>query len=135
MWIVRLALSKPHTFIVMAISIFLFGLVSLSQMPMDIFPTIDVPIVSCVWTYTGMSPANVENLITTVTERSLTSTVNGIDHMTSMSLNGMGIIKVYLHKGTDIGQAVAQVSSTANACLRQLPPNMSPPFVTQSSAT
>jgi multidrug efflux pump subunit AcrB len=135
MWIVRLALSKPHTFVVMAIAIFLFGGVSLSRMAVDIFPNIDVPIVSCVWTYTGMPASNIENMITTVTERSFTSTVNGIDHMTSMSLNGMSIIKVYLHKGSDIGQAVAQVASTANACLRQLPPNMSPPFVTQSSAT
>jgi multidrug efflux pump subunit AcrB len=135
MWIVRLALSKPHTFIVMAIAIFLFGAVSLTQMAIDIFPSIDIPIVSCVWTYTGMSPANIENLITTVTERAFPSTVSGIDHMTSMSLSGMSIIKIYLHKGTDIGKAVAQVSSTANAVLRSLPPNITPPFVTQSSAT
>ncbi|MBY0545717.1 MAG: efflux RND transporter permease subunit [Candidatus Obscuribacterales bacterium] len=135
MWIVRLALSAPHTFIVMAISIFLFGFVSLSQMPMDIFPTIDVPIVSCVWTYTGMSPKNVENLITTVSERALASTVGGISHMESMSLNGMSVIKIFLHKGTDIGLAVAQAASTSSAALRQMPPNMSPPMVLQSSAT
>lgn len=135
MWIVRLALTQPHTFIVMAIVIFLFGGVSLSQMAVDIFPSIDIPIVSCVWTYTGMPPSDVENQITSVTERALTSTVNGIDHIESMSLSGMSIIKVYLHKGTDVGQAVAQVASTANATLRSLPPNMSPPFVTQSSAT
>lgn len=135
MWIVRLALRQPHTFIVMAILIALFGVVSLLQMPVDIFPAIDVPVVSCVWTYTGMSADNVENLITTPTERSLTSTVNGIQRMESMSLSGMSIIKVYLHKGTDIGQAIGQVSSTANATMRQLPPNITPPFVTQSSAT
>jgi len=135
MWIVKLALSKPHTFIVLAISIFLFGIVSISQMAIDIFPTIDVPIVSCVWTYTGMSPKNVENLITTVSERALASTVFGIQHMESMSLNGMSVIKIFLHKGTDIGLAVAQAASTSSASLRQMPPNMSSPFVLQSSAT
>lgn len=135
MWIVRLALSKPHTFIVLAISILLFGLVSLSQMPVDIFPTIDIPIVSCVWTYTGMSPKNVENLVTTVSERALASTVSGIAHIESMSLNGMSIIKIFLHKGSDIGLAVAQAASTCSASLRQMPNNMSPAFVLQSSAT
>ncbi|MBX9688934.1 MAG: efflux RND transporter permease subunit, partial [Candidatus Obscuribacterales bacterium] len=135
MWIVRLALTKPHTFIVMAVAIFLFGLVSLSQMPIDIFPSIDVPIVSCVWTYTGMSPKNVENLVTTVSERSLASTVAGIERIESMSLNGMSVIKIYLHKGANIAQAVASATSASSATLRQMPPNMSPPFVVQSSAT
>lgn len=135
MWIVQLALRQPHTFIVMAILIALFGFISIKQMAIDIFPSIDVPIVSCVWTYTGMSPENVENMITSPTERAFTSTVNGIDHIESMSLSGMSIIKVYLHKGSNIGQAVAQVSSTANAVMRQLPSNITPPFVTQSSAT
>jgi multidrug efflux pump subunit AcrB len=135
MWIVRLALTKPHTFVVMAISIFLFGLVSLSQMAIDIFPTIDVPIVSCVWTYTGMSPKNVEDLVTTVSERALASTVAGIDHMESMSLNGMSVIKIFLHKGASIAGALASATSTSSASLRSMPPNMSPPFVVQSSAT
>jgi len=135
MWIVRLALRQPHTFIVMAILIGLFGFVSISQMAVDIFPKIDVPIVSCIWTYTGMSPDNIENMITTVTERALTSTVNGIEHMESMSVNGIAVIKVFLHKGTDIGQAIAQVDATATAVMRSLPPHISPPFVTQSSAT
>ncbi|MBP9091342.1 efflux RND transporter permease subunit [bacterium] len=135
MWIVRLALSQPHTFIVMAISILLFGIVSLSQMAMDIFPTIDIPIVSCVWTYTGMSPKNVENLVTTVSERALASTVSGISHIESMSLNGMSVIKIFLHKGSDIGLALAQASSASSASLRSMPPNMSPPLVVQSSAT
>jgi multidrug efflux pump subunit AcrB len=119
----------------MSILIALFGFVSLKQMAVDIFPAIDVPIVSCVWTYTGMSAGNVENLVTTPTERAFTSTVNGIDHMESMSLSGMSVIKVYLHKGADIGQAIAQVSSTANAVKQQLPSGINPPFVTQSSAT
>ncbi|MBX9880091.1 MAG: efflux RND transporter permease subunit [Candidatus Obscuribacterales bacterium] len=135
MWIVRLALSQPHTFIVLAILIALFGVVSIRNMAIDIFPSIDVPVVSCVWTYTGMSPDNIENLITSPTERAFASTVGGIERIESMSLNGMSIIKVYLHKGADIGQAVAQVSSTGNAVMKQLPQNITPPFVTQSSAT
>jgi len=135
MWIVRLALSQPHTFIVMSILIALFGIVSLKGMAIDIFPSIDVPIVSCVWTYTGMSPKDIENLVTTPTERAFTSTVNGIDHIESMSLRGMSIIKIYLHKGTDIGQSVAAVTAIGNSILKTLPPGMTPPVVTQSSAT
>src|SRR6185437_10472525 len=118
-WIVKLALTKPHTFVVMAICIFLFGIISLLSMPIDIFPNIEIPIVSCAWTYTGMSPDNIEKMITSPTERALTSTVNGIARMESMSLSGYSIIKLFLHKGADIGEAVGQVTSTANAVLKQ----------------
>jgi multidrug efflux pump subunit AcrB len=135
MWIVELALKRAHTFIVMALTIGIFGILSLAQMAVDIFPSIDVPIVSCIWTYTGMSPYYVENLVTTVTETWLTSTVNGIEHMESMSLSGMSVIKVYLHKGTDIGEAVAMVTAVGNAVINYLPPAITPPFVTVSSAT
>ena len=135
MWIVELALRRPHTFIVMALAIAMFGVISITQMAVDIFPVIDVPIVSCIWTYTGMSPYNIEKLVTSVTEGWLTSTVNGIEHMESMSVSGMSIIKVYLHKGTDIGQAVATVTSVGNAVLNWLPPGITPPFVTVTSAT
>lgn len=135
MWIVELALKRPHTFIVMALTIALFGVLSMTQMAVDIFPGIDVPIVSCIWTYTGMSPYNIENLITTVTERWLTSTVNGIEHMESASVSGLSIIKVYLYKGSDIGEAVAMVTAVGNACLDYLPEGITPPFITVSSAT
>ena len=135
MWIVELALKQPHTFIVMALSIAIFGVLSIAQMAVDIFPNINVPIVSCVWTYTGMSPYYIENLVTTVTETWLTSTVNGIDRMESMSISGMSVIKVYLHKGTDIGEAVAMVTAVGNAVINYLPPGITPPFVTVSSAT
>ena len=135
MWIVELALKRPHTFIVMGIAILLFGVLSIKQMAVDIFPSIDIPIVSCVWTYTGMSPYNVENLITTVTERWLTSTVNGIEHVESVSLSGMAIIKVYLYKGTDIGEAVAMMTSIGNAVIDYLPAGITPPFITVTNAT
>lgn len=135
MWIVELALTRPHTFVVLALTIAIFGFLSIKQMAVDIFPFIDVPIVSCAWTYSGMSPENVENLVTTVTESWLTSTVNGIEHTESRSLSGMSIIKVYLHKGTDVAQSVAMVTALGNAVLKYLPPNITPPFVTISSAT
>lgn len=135
MWIVELALRRPHTFIVLSISIVLFGVLSICRMPVDIFPNIDIPVVSCVWTYAGMSAFDMENLVTNVTERALTSTINGIDHMESMSLSNMAIIKVYLQKGTPMGEAVAMVTSVGSAILRQLPRGINPPFVTASSAT
>jgi multidrug efflux pump subunit AcrB len=119
----------------MALAILIFGFLSIKQMAVDIFPIIDVPIVSAVYTYTGMSPYNIENLITTVTERWLTSTVNGIEKIESTSISGMSIIKVFLHKGTDIGEAVAMVTAMGNAVLEYLPPAITPPFVTVSSAT
>jgi multidrug efflux pump subunit AcrB len=135
MWIVELALRKPHTFVVMAMAIALFGAITIKSIAVDIFPAIDIPIVSCVWTYTGMSPYNIEKLVTTVTETWLTSTVNGIEHMESLSINGISVIKVFLHKGTDIGQSVAMVTSVGNAVLDWLPPGITPPFITISSAT
>lgn len=135
MWIVQLALSKPHTFVVMALAIALFGILSITQMAIDIFPKINIPVVSCVWTYSGMPAADVENMITTVTERAFTSTVNDIEHMESMSLYGTSIIKIYLQQGANLAQAVAMVTSVGNACLKQLPPGITPPTVTISSAT
>jgi multidrug efflux pump subunit AcrB len=135
MWIVELALRRPHTFVVMAIMIVLFGGISIARMPIDIFPSVNVPVVSCVWTYEGMSPYNMENLVTSITERGLISTINGIKRLESMSLNGMSIIKVYLQDGTSVGQSVAMVASVGSAILRQLPRGISAPFVTSSSAT
>ncbi len=135
MWIVELALNRPHTFIVMAIAIALFGIISITGMPIDIFPRIDVPVVSCVWTYTGMSPFNMENLCTSVTERALTSTVNGIDRIESLSVSGMAVVKVFLRQGTPMGQSVAMVTSVGNAILKTLPRSITPPFVCASSAT
>lgn len=135
MWIVELALTKPHTFIVLAITIVIFGCISIGRMAVDIFPSINIPIVSVAWTYWGMSPFYMENLISTVTERALTSTINGIQHMESVSLNGMSVIKLYLNKGTPMGEDVAQATSVCTAILRQLPRGINPPFVAATSAT
>ncbi|MBX9685700.1 MAG: efflux RND transporter permease subunit, partial [Candidatus Obscuribacterales bacterium] len=116
-------------------AILMFGIISIKKMAIDIFPDIDIPIVSCAWTYTGMSPYFMENLVTTVNERALTSTLNGIQRMESISLSGLSVVKVYLNKGTNIGEDVAMVGSVGTAILRQLPRGISPPFVTASSAT
>ena len=135
MWIVELALRRPHTFIVVAIVIAMFGIISVLHMPIDIFPDINVPVVSCIWTYAGMSPVDMENLVTSITERALTTTVNGIAHMESVSLSGMSIIKLYLHQDVPIGPSVATVTSVGSAIRRQLPRGINPPFVTSASAT
>lgn len=135
MWIVELALKRPYTFVVMAIAIVMFGLMSVFRMNVDIFPFVNIPVVSCIYTYTGMSAYDMENLVTTVAERALTSTVNGIQRMESTSLASMSVIKVYLHKGTNVGQSVAMVTSVGTALLRSMPPGIAPPFVTSSSAT
>lgn len=135
MWIVELALRRPYTFVAVAIAIVIFGLISIRRMSVDIFPNIDIPIVSCAWTYSGMSPYFMENMITSVTERALTSTLSGIQRMESISVSGLSVIKVYLNKGADIGEDVAMVGSVGTAILRQLPRGISPPFVTASSAT
>lgn len=135
MWIVKIALSRPHTIVVMAIVIALFGIISIRRMAVDIFPVINIPIVSCAWTYTGMSPYYMENLVTTVTERALTSTLKNIQRMESVSLSGISVIKVYLQAGAKISEDVAMVTSVGTAILRQLPRGIYPPFVTASSAT
>lgn len=134
MWIVQLALRQPHTFIVLALSIFIFGILSITQMAIDIFPVIDIPVVGCVWTCTGMSASDIENRITSVSERAFVSTVNDVEHIESTSLAGTAIVKIYLHKGADIGQAIAMVTSVGGAILKQLPPGMTPPTVVTCNA-
>ncbi len=135
MWIVELALRRPYTFVVMAIVIAMFGVLSVFRMNVDIFPFVNIPVVNCIYTYTGMNAYDMENFCTTVTERALTSTVNGIQRLESTSLASMSVIKIYLQKGTNVGQSVAMVASVGAALLRQMPPGIAPPFVTSSSAT
>jgi multidrug efflux pump subunit AcrB len=135
MWIVQLALNRPHTIIAAAITVVIFGIISLHKMAIDIFPVINIPIVSVAWTYTGMSPYFMENIVTSVTERALTSTVNGIKRMESISVSGISVIKLYLNEGIDVGEDVAMATSVGAALLRQMPKGINPPFVTASSAT
>jgi CzcA family heavy metal efflux pump len=135
MWIVRLALRRPYTFTVMAIAMMILGILSAVRMPKDIFPSIDIPVVSVIWQYAGLTPDEMEKRIVTLSERSLTTTVNDIEHMESSSLLGIGVIKIFFHPGTSIDAAVAQVTASSQQVVRQMPPGATPPLVVRYSAT
>ena len=119
MWIVRLALRRPYTFAVFAILLLLIGAVSILQMPTDIFPNINIPVVSIVWQFTGLSAEEMANRITSNSERSMTTTVNDIEHIESQSLNGVAVIKVYFQPHVNIGSAIAQITAVSQSTLRQ----------------
>ncbi len=135
MWIVRLALRRPYTFIVMSLLILILGLVSIYRTPVDIFPVVDIPVVSVIWTYSGMPPEEMTGRITTVSERAITTTVNNIEHIESQSYTGVSVIKIYFHTGANIAEAVAQVTAIMQGVLRVLPPGITPPLVIQYSAS
>ncbi|MGC2018811.1 MAG: efflux RND transporter permease subunit [Candidatus Acidiferrales bacterium] len=135
MWIVRLALRRPYTFVVAAILLLILGPVSILRTPTDIFPNIDIPVVSVLWNYTGLSPEDMGNRIVYQYERVLTTTVNDIEHIESQSLNGIGVVKIFFHPGVNIGNAVAQVTAVSQTLLRQLPPGTTPPLVIQYTAS
>jgi multidrug efflux pump subunit AcrB len=129
MWIVRLALRRPYTFVVMALLILILGPLAIYSTPTDIFPNIDIPIVSVIWTYTGLSADEMSTRIIGGYERGLTATVNDIEHIESQSLNGVGVVKVYFHPDVRIDMAMTQVSALAQASLRSDPPGTTPPFI------
>ncbi len=135
MWIVRLALRRPYTFVVFALLILILGAYSIETMPTDIFPNIDIPVVTVVWNFSGLSANQIANRIVTNAERGMTTTVNDIDHIESQSLVGVGIIKIFFHPQVNIGQAVAQVTSISQVQLRSLPPGTTPPFIIQYNAS
>ena len=108
MWIVRLALRRPYTFVVLSILLLIMGPVTILRTPTDIFPNIDIPVVSIVWQYAGLSADQMAGRIVTITERSLSTTVNGIEHVESQSLNGIAVVKIFFQPHTDIGTAIAQ---------------------------
>jgi multidrug efflux pump subunit AcrB len=135
MWIVRLALRRPYTFVVFALLILILGVYSIESMPVDIFPTIDIPVVTVVWNYTGLSADQMTDRIVSNTERSLTTGVNDIEHIESQSVVGRGIIKVFFHPGTNVAEAVAQVTAICQVQLRFLPAGTTPPFVIQYNAS
>src|ERR1700751_6145149 len=135
MWIVRLALSRPYTFIVMAIVLVLLGGFVISRTPTDIFPEINIPVVALVWTYTGLQPQEMEQRITSNVERGLMVLVNDIEHVDSQSLNGIAVIKIYFHPGANIQTALAQTTAISQTFLRSLPPGTTPPLVIIYSAS
>src|SRR5205807_4262663 len=135
MWIVRLALRRPYTFTVMAILVVLMGIVTITRMATDIFPKIDIPVVSVIWSFPGVAPEEMEKRFVTVTERAMTTTVNDIEHIESQSYNGVSVIKVFFHEGAKVEAGVAQVTSITQTLLRILPPGTTPPLILQYSAS
>jgi multidrug efflux pump subunit AcrB len=135
MWIVRLALNRPYTFVVMALVIMLLTPVTLVRTPTDIFPDIDIPVVSLIYNFSGLMPQEMAQRITGNAERSLTTLVNNIEHIESQSLSGIAVIKVFFQPGANIQTALAQVTAGSNAGLRSMPPGMSPPLILIYSAS
>jgi multidrug efflux pump subunit AcrB len=129
MWIVNVALKRPYTFIVMAILILLATPFALLTTPVDVLPEINIPVVSIIWNYTGLSAEDMANRITQVNERSLTTTVNDIEHIESQSLPGIAILKVFLQPTANIQTAIAQTVAVEQAQLKQMPPGATPPLV------
>jgi multidrug efflux pump subunit AcrB len=135
MWIVRLALDRPYTFIVMALVIVLLAPVVLLRTPTDIFPEINIPVISLIWNYGGLSPQEMERRITTGVERGITTLVNDVEHIESQSLNGIAVIKIYFHPSAPIQTALAQTTAISQTFLRSLPPGTTPPLVIIYSAS
>ncbi|WP_277185129.1 efflux RND transporter permease subunit [Caballeronia sp. BR00000012568055] len=135
MWIVNVALKRPYTFIVMAIMILLATPFVLLTTPVDVLPEINIPVVSIIWNYTGLSSEDMANRITSVNERSLTTTVNNIEHIESQSLPGIAIIKLFLQPTANIQSAIAQTVAVEQAQLKQMPPGATPPLVISYSAS
>src|ERR1700730_14652924 len=135
MWIVRLALSRPYTFIVMALVIVLLGTVVIPRTPTDIFPNIDIPVISLIWNYSGLEPQEMEQRITSNSERFVTTLVNDVEHIESQSLNGIAVIKIFFQPTANIQTALAQTTAIMQTILRQLPPGSTPPLVAIYSAS
>src|SRR5580698_2698744 len=135
MWIVRMALRRPYTVAVMAFLIMILGIMSNKSMMVDIFPVIDIPVVNVIWNYTGLSAADMERKVVLLSERGISSSVNGVERIESQCQPGIGLMHVYFEKGTDIGAAIAQMSATANVSLHSMPPGIQPPFIIQFNAT
>ena len=135
MWIVRLALRRPYTFVVMAILILAMGAISIYRTPTDIFPNINIPVVSVIWNYNGLIPKDMADRIVSVTERNLTTIVDNIEHIESQSLYGIAVVKVFLQPNASIDRGVAQLTASSQTQLRQLPAGTTPPLIIAYSAS
>src|ERR1041385_3915852 len=134
MWIVRLALRRPYTFVVMALLIAILGIVTITRIPIDIFPEVDIPVVAVVWQYIGMSPSDMETRVVGTFERVLMSTVSDIEHVESQSLYGISVTKVFLQPGLTVQSATPQITAVVQSVLRQMPPGIFPALVVPYSA-
>jgi CzcA family heavy metal efflux pump len=135
MWIVRIALTRPYTFIVLAILILIVSPVVILRMPTDIFPNIDIPVVASDWNYTGLSPTEMEGRIVSSYERTLSTTVSDIEHIESQTLNGLSVVKIFFQPSVNINAAIAQVTAISQTVLRQMPPGITPPLIINYNAS
>jgi multidrug efflux pump subunit AcrB len=135
MWIVRIALDRPYTFIVLALLILILSPVVILSTPTDIFPNVNIPVIAVAWQYTGLNPEELEGRLTSVYERVLTTTVDNIEHIESTTVNGQAIVKIFLQPGVSLDTANAQVTAISQAVLRQLPPGTLPPLIINYSAS
>jgi multidrug efflux pump subunit AcrB len=135
MWIVRLALDRPYTFLVLALLILILSPVVILRTPTDIFPNINIPVIAVAWQYTGLNPEEMEGRLTSVYERVLTTTVDNIEHIESTTVNGEAVIKIFLQPTASLDTANAQVTAISQAILRQLPPGALPPLIINYSAS
>src|ERR1700749_3086865 len=135
MWIVKIALSRPYTFIVLALLILIMSPVMILRTPTDIFPNIDIPVVAVAWTFTGLNPEEMEGRLTTVYERVLTTTVDNIEHIESTTVNGQTIVKIFLQPNASLDTANAQVTAISQTILRTLPAGTQPPLIISYSAS
>jgi multidrug efflux pump subunit AcrB len=135
MWIVRIALSRPYTFLVLALSILIVSPIVILRTPTDIFPNIDIPVIAAVWTYNGLNAQEMEGRMTSVYERVLTTAVNNIEHIESMTVNGRAVVKIFLQPGASVDAATAQVTAASQSILRQMPPGVVPPFILTYNAS
>ncbi|MDB6157140.1 MAG: transporter [Gammaproteobacteria bacterium] len=135
MWIVRVALTRPYTFVVLALMVLIMSAVVISRTPTDIFPNIDIPVVAVDWTFAGLNPEELEGRLTTVFERLLTTTVDNIQHLESTTVNGQAIVKIFLQPGASLDTANAQITAESQSILRYLPPGTLPPLIINYSAS
>jgi multidrug efflux pump subunit AcrB len=134
MWIVRLALRRPYTFIVMSMLILILGVLAIFRTPVDIFPVVDIPVIAIIWNFNGLEPQEMEQRIVSNSERAYTTTVSDIEHMESESYNGIAVIKIYFQPGADIPSAISLAAAQSQAILRTLPAGATPPLIVQYNA-
>jgi multidrug efflux pump subunit AcrB len=134
MWIVRLALRRPYTFIVMSMLILILGVLSIFRTPVDIFPVVDIPVIAVIWSFNGMEPTEMEGRIVSNSERAYTTVVSNIEHLESKTYNGVAVIKIYFQPGADIPSAIAETAAVSQSVLRTFPPGTTPPLIVQYSA-
>ena len=135
MWIVQIALRRPYTFVVLAILIVVMGALAIVRTPTDIFPNINIPVVSIIWTYSGMVPKDIADRIVSVTERNLTTVVDNIEHIESQSLNGIAVVRVFIQPNASLDRAISQITASSQTQLKQLAPGTTPPLIIAYSAS